>query len=227
MARLLVLVEGETEETFVNEVLAPHLYQQGLTGVSAKLMGNARQRNRRGGIRGWPSIGEEIVRHLTTDRSLYVALMVDYYALPSEGDRAWPGRFQASYQPLPDKATHIVAALQQTIRDAVAAEAERFLPYIMMHEFEGLLFSDCRKFAESIGRVDVLDELQKIRDRFPSPEAINDSPETHPSQRIKDLIPEYQKPLYGNIAAIEIGLDTLARECFGFRDWLQKLTALH
>ena len=27
MARLFILVEGETEETFVNELLAPHLYQ--------------------------------------------------------------------------------------------------------------------------------------------------------------------------------------------------------
>src|SRR5256885_1583241 len=49
MARLLIHVEGETEETFVNEVLAPHLLSFGYESVSARLIGNARQRDRRGG----------------------------------------------------------------------------------------------------------------------------------------------------------------------------------
>lgn len=49
--RLLVHVEGQTEESFVNEILAPHLYGNfGYSSVSARLLGNARQRNRRGGI---------------------------------------------------------------------------------------------------------------------------------------------------------------------------------
>lgn len=53
MARLLVHVEGETEESFVNEELAGHLHGFGYTKVSARLVGNARQRDRRGGIRAW------------------------------------------------------------------------------------------------------------------------------------------------------------------------------
>ena len=48
MTRLLIHVEGETEESFVNEVLAPHLYTHGYGLVSARLLGNARQRDRRG-----------------------------------------------------------------------------------------------------------------------------------------------------------------------------------
>ncbi len=56
MRRLLILVEGETEETFVNEVLAPHLFVRGYSRVDSKLMGNARLRSRRGGVRGWPEV---------------------------------------------------------------------------------------------------------------------------------------------------------------------------
>lgn len=52
VTRLLIHVEGETEETFVNEVLRPHLLHSGYARVSARLLGNARQRDRRGGIRG-------------------------------------------------------------------------------------------------------------------------------------------------------------------------------
>ncbi len=44
MTRLLVHVEGETEESFVNEILAPHLCSRGFSKVSARLIGNARQR---------------------------------------------------------------------------------------------------------------------------------------------------------------------------------------
>lgn len=53
MTRRLVHVEGLTEETFVNEALAPHLYRRGITRVSARLIGNARQRSHRGGIKPW------------------------------------------------------------------------------------------------------------------------------------------------------------------------------
>ena len=53
MPRILIHVEGETEEAFTNEILAPHLYQRGFSMVSARLMGNARLRSRRGGIKAW------------------------------------------------------------------------------------------------------------------------------------------------------------------------------
>ena len=42
VSRLLVHVEGETEETFVNKVLSPYLYNLGYSEVSARLMGNDR-----------------------------------------------------------------------------------------------------------------------------------------------------------------------------------------
>ena len=56
MTRLLVHVEGQTEETFVNEVLSEHLILRGYTSVSARLVGNARQRERRGGIKAWSAV---------------------------------------------------------------------------------------------------------------------------------------------------------------------------
>jgi hypothetical protein len=51
MPRLLVHVEGQTEETFVNDVLCEHLTRSGYSSVSARLVGNPRLRSRRGGIR--------------------------------------------------------------------------------------------------------------------------------------------------------------------------------
>ena len=78
MTRLLVHVEGQTEETFVNEVLAPHLYRRGYSGVGARLMGNARQRSRRGGISPWPAARIDILNHLREDEGSHATTMVDY-----------------------------------------------------------------------------------------------------------------------------------------------------
>ena len=95
MTGLLVHVEGETEESFVNEALAPYLYDLGFSAVRARLIGNVRQRGRRGGIRPWSAVRKEIVNHLKQDRQCVAATMVDYYGMPSTGSRAWPGRSRA------------------------------------------------------------------------------------------------------------------------------------
>ncbi|NEQ97679.1 MAG: DUF4276 family protein [Cyanothece sp. SIO2G6] len=224
MARVFILVEGETEEDFVNEILAPHLYHKGYQAVTVKLMGNARQRNRRGGIKGWTAVRQEIIRYLNTDPSIYISTMADYYALPKGGNNGWPGRFESPAQLHSNKAKYVENALKKDISDGLSPLASnRFIPYVMMHEFEGLLFSDCQAFARSIGHEDLIPALQSIRDKYDSPEEINDSPETHPSKRIIDLVPEYEKPLYGNLAAMEIGLSALRKECPGFDRWLKRL----
>ncbi len=95
-----------------------------------------------------------------------------------------------------------------------------------MHEFEAILFSDCERFASAIGRIELQPELLKIRSAFNSPEEINDSPDTHPSKRIVDLVPEYRKPIHGNLAACEIGIAAICRECAHFRDWIERLENL-
>ena len=59
MARLLIHVEGETEETFVNDLLADYLYGFGYEDVSARILGNARLREKRGGIRAWSSVKKD------------------------------------------------------------------------------------------------------------------------------------------------------------------------
>ena len=87
MTRLLIHVEGQTEETFVKDVLGPHLYKLGYSGISARLLGNARQRSRRGGVKPWPAVRKEIVNHLRQDSGCIASTMVDYYGLPQSGQR--------------------------------------------------------------------------------------------------------------------------------------------
>ena len=225
MTRLLVHVEGQTEETFVNEALAPHLYQHGLNPVSARLIGNARQRSQRGGIKPWPAACRDIVAHLREDHQCVATIMVDYYGMPRAGSRGWPGRSQAANLPFPEKAKTIQDQLQGAIREVMGPgfDDRCFIPYVMMHEFEAMLFCDCERFAKAIGSPELAIPLQEIRDQFDSPEEIDDSPDTAQSRRIARLIPGYQKPLMGNLVALEIGLDAIRSECPNFRCWLERL----
>lgn len=225
MTRLLVHVEGQTEETFVNEALAPHLYQHGVSHVSARLIGNARQRSRRGGIKPWPAARNDIVARSREDQRCVATVMVDYYGMPRAGSGAWPGRLQAVSVPFPEKAKTIQDQLQEAIQEEMGPRFEyrRFIPYVMMHEFEAMLFCDCERFAKAIGSPELAIPLQEIRDQFDSPEEIDDSPDTAPSRRIARLIPGYQKPLMGNLAALAIGLDGIRSECPNFRCWLERL----
>jgi hypothetical protein len=224
MARLLVHVEGQTEESFVNDVLRGHLAAWGYDSVVARIVGNVRQRERRGGIRVWPSVKKDIVNHLREDQHCIATTMVDYYGLP----QTWPGRLQsAALRTIAEKAR----AVQETIRDEVVAEmgasfhARRFVPFIVMHEFEGLLFSDCASFSRGIGRPELELRLREIRNDFATPEEINDSLDRAPSKRLKNLMPGYEKPLLGVLAAMEIGLASIRNECPHFDSWLQQLEA--
>lgn len=144
MKRLLVHVEGEAEETFVNFVLAPHLYDCGFESVGARLIGKARTRKRRGGIIAWCKVRCGIVRRLKGDKGCAATTMVDYFGLPE----IWPERTAASGTPA-DKAGIIedalLADLSQKMDDSF--NPDRSVPYVAMHEFEAMLFSDCQRFA--------------------------------------------------------------------------------
>jgi hypothetical protein len=221
LSRLRVHVEGETEERFVDYILAPYLYHHGYTSVTARLLGNARQRNKRGGITKWDLVRKEITSDLKADKELMVTTMVDYYGLPT----TWPGRAEAPTLPFPDRA----GSVEREILDDVSGELgdsfdrRRFIPYVVMHEFEGLLFSDPEGFGRSIGKGDLSPSFQAIRNEFDTPEQINDSPDTAPSKRVLGLFPGYQKPLLGTLAAQDIGLDAIRRECAQFSDWIERL----
>ena len=145
--------------------------------------------------------------------------------MPQTGARAWPGRLLAANVVFEQKAPTVERALLEDIAAKLGSnvDAGRFIPYVMMHEFEGMLFSDCHRFGIGIGRPELAPKLFAIRNEFRSPEEINDSPQTAPSKRLEALIPAYQKPLLGNLAAIEIGLETIRNACPHFSEWLEQL----
>ena len=152
--------------------------------------------------------------------------MVDFYGLPQGQDRGWPGRAEASNASFETKANVVEAAISREIASEMGWQNSyegRFVPFVVMHEFEALLFSDCSAFAVAIGRPALASNFQAMRNAFATPEEINDSPATAPSKRIASLVPGYQKPLLGTMAALQIGLSTIRAACPHFDTWMTLL----
>ncbi len=137
MIRLAIVVEGETEEEFVNNLLTPHLRTYGVSATPHPLGGN-----------------------VTVER------------LASE-----------------------------MVKVAV---------------FEGLL--DCPP--------NLIQKLDAIRTNVSTPEDINDGKETHPSKRITDLMPSYQKRIVGPYLAELTGLSVIRSACPRFGKWIDSLESL-
>jgi hypothetical protein len=129
MPRLFVHVEGQTEQTFVDEILRPHLLSKGYWDVTPGILGNPR---RRGGIPSWAEARRDIARHLKEDRGCVATTMVDYYGLPSSGNRAWPGRVDAINAENPEKAGLIENALMLDLESEMGKrfDARRFVPFV-------------------------------------------------------------------------------------------------
>lgn len=146
--------------------------------------------------------------------------MVDYYGMPQ-----WPGRTEANFRPFAQKAEAVQEALARDVRSGMGRgfHRDRFIPYVSMHEFEALLFSDCGAFAQIMGVPEAALPLKAVLARFGDPEQINDSKETKPAARIQSVIKGYDKVNFGPLAIQEIGLDVVRSQCRNFGYWLTRL----
>lgn len=221
MIRILALVEGQTEETFVREILAPEL-STSHRFISAFLIGRP---GHRGGIRRYSAVKADLLRLIRSDPTAFFTTMFDYYGLPSD----FPGHHEASRATSP---ANKAGAIEKALLADVAATLgdtwmpKHFVPYVQMHEFESLLFADPVAFARGVNQPSLAAQLQAICRQFPDPEHIDHGRATHPSKRITNLLPRYQKPLYGALGALEITLPSMIAACPHFAHWVTTLRSL-
>ena len=220
MIRVHVICEGQTEETFVNEVLRPHLARFDVLPI-ASLVGKP---GHKGGRVSTSRMVGDIKRRLLNDKTAWCTTFFDFYGLDSKFVGTEAAEKKALFR---DKALAIESALRDEVLIHAGENAiRRFLPYIQMYEFEGLLFSDPEKLASGLYAEELKTDIATIRNGFSTPEEINDSRVTAPSKRILNLMPKYEKPLHGSLAAIEVGLDVIRRECKRFDAWVKMLEEL-
>ncbi|MCW1247882.1 DUF4276 family protein [Pseudomonas sp. SAICEU22] len=220
MIRVHVICEGQTEEMFINEVLAQAFHHLDIYLVPA-LIGKP---GHKGGNFRFERLLTDLEKRLLGDRQAYCTTFFDFYGLPE----AFPGKVEASNKETMDgKADCLLEAMMDKLRQKLGDEAmRRFIPYVQMYEFEGLLFSCPKRLALGINQPALEDKLLHIRNEFDTPESINNSPVTAPSKRLLKLYEGYDKPLHGSLAAIEIGLPAIRLQCNRFDTWLKYMEAL-
>ena len=202
MIRLAIVVEGETEEEFVKSVLAPHLQTREVEATPHLIGGNVTVER----------LASEMANLFWShDR---VTSFVDFYGFRNRG--------QVSRE---DLETRIHEQVNQNIKRNW--DQSQVFPYVQQYEFEGLLFSNVTAFGKLLDRpLGLVEGLRAVRSIFPTPEEIDDHKETHPSKRIRSLMPSYQKRVDGPFLAGGIGLSTICAECPRFGRWIARLERL-
>ena len=202
MTRLAIVVEGPTELQFVQNLLASHLLPMEVYSYPRSLGGDIRVSR----------VASHMVNYLQSFD--YVTCLVDFYGFRGKGN-ADPSELE----------NLILEEINSRLR--TSWDDTRVIPYVQRHEFESLLFSRVDAFSDTMfPSTAYLRQLRQIRSDFPTPEDINDNPQTAPSKRIEQLIPRYNKPAHGYLIAEAIGLDTIRAECPRFNQWLTRLEAL-
>ncbi|RLC16970.1 MAG: hypothetical protein DRI57_10460 [Deltaproteobacteria bacterium] len=215
-SKVNILVEGQTEETFVNSVLAPYLFQYGIFPVPIIVKTNIEENGttHKGGFVRYSEIRKQILRLLNDSSADIVTTMMDYYALP----KSFPGKDDIQGHNCFEKVRYLERAWSEDIHH------KKFFPYLQLHEFESILFTSPLEIATVFSEKQYINRrLEDVRKKFSSPEEINDNPNTNPSSRIIKVAPEYQKVFHGPLIAGRIGLEKIKDECHHFSDWINTL----
>lgn len=208
---IYIIVEGVTEEEFVKNLIQPYLYTKGITDVRAiKLQTSP---GHKGGDVKFARYKRNVENLLKRESDVLVTSLIDFYKLKTD----FPKYKEAqAIQNVEER----VAFLENACKEVIAHP--RFIPYIQLHEFEGLLFAHRKGFDVLFPYLspDKKSVLIKIIEENPNPALINEGAETAPSKRLQKLIPGYEKPLFGPMLALENGIESILQKCPRFNAWI-------
>ena len=215
MKRVIVICEGPTEQEFCTDVLMPYFSKKNIFIESPLIKKSG------GGIVPWGILKKQIEIHLKQDSSAIISTLIDYYGIPERyGYPAWEEAHHETNKSV--RMDIIEDAMHQSIADRWQ---HRFVPYIQLHEFEGLLFNNVKVFTDNFTDYEFteFEDFRRIFDQFPNPEDINDNPETAPSKRLIRHIKGYNKIVYGATIASDIGLTRIREKCPRFNNWINRI----
>lgn len=223
---LYVVCEGQSENTFVRKLLIPYLGAKSdwkitiLPYTVVTSQDKSKGKIYRGGISDYNKLKKDIGKLATNGYP--ITTMIDYYGLPDN----FPG-----YEDQKRLGTDIekVRDLEEKFKEDILSSnpilrKDFFIPYIQLHEFEALFFSDLNKIKQfylSPEEKSAIDQLiETTKDILP--EDINSGKETAPSKRLMAAIP-YHKGSAIAAPMLEIGIDTIMSKCGHFKEWMDKV----
>lgn len=215
MKTVIIVCEGQTEQVFCKEVLAPYLVHHDIF-VEAPTI-----KQTRGGITSWDKLKKQIENHLRDSRNPIVSTLIDYYGLGKKHNFPnWDESLNIA-----DKKKRMDCLEEAMKNDVTQILQDRFLPYIQLHEFEALLFIDIHIFHQNFTTQELvgIQELQTIFRDYDNPEMINNGKSTSPSHRLERMISGYKKTTNGIEIAEKIGIDNMRAKTPRFNEWIDKI----
>ncbi|MCU0339154.1 MAG: DUF4276 family protein [Spirosomaceae bacterium] len=222
-----IVVEGSSEEAFVNDVLVKHFAQVQKYVSTRKIRTGwdaLNSKPAKGGLLKYSKLRDDIVRWVQSDRgkpNTFYSSFVDLYAFPKDDKSPYTAEIQHI-----NDAYKKIRLLEDRIYQDIGVV--NFIPYIQLHEFETFLLADIDKIG--IMYPDSQTQIARLKREIVdmNPEEINESPQKAPSKRIIKFFPDYeaQKAQVGPLVAADIGLTTLREKCPHFNEWLNKLESL-
>jgi hypothetical protein len=213
---VMAIVEGRTEQAFIERVLAPYLGNKNIFIRATQIS----KPGQKGGDVKFNRAEKDIGRFLKQRPDIYVTQFFDYYGL-----KEWPGLADINNE----NHTEIAKKLNDAAAELISQNYDdlqpqrRFIPFMAMHEFEALLFSDEVILANALD-IEV-EKVIAITQACEEPEQINNSRETAPSKRLDNLKRngKFRKTTEGISIAEQIGVDKIRQRCPLFDEWLSLL----
>ncbi len=213
MKKVTIICEGYSELAFCKDILEPHL-----KGFQLQLYYELISHSKDGGITKWLYIKEQIHKIRENNNEMVISTFFDYYGI----DKSHKFPNWADSKLIPNKSMRMELLEKGMFQDI--DNAINFIPYIQLHEFEALVFSDYNAFEQLYDEQDAnLAELKKICEEYFNPEDINDSTQTAPSKRLLKNINRYNKIESGLDLLKLISLEKVRNKCPRFNNWIINL----
>jgi hypothetical protein len=199
-------------------VLRPHLVPY---RVFASAIGLDNSLAKGGGTIAYNTLRRNIKGMVGSSREhQWVTTMIDLYALP----RDYPGWERVAKETGVARAQRIEAGMTDALPNS------RFLPFVMVHEFEALVLVDVDRIPSAFPDGEAACAPKRLRQLIGNlaPEDVDDGPATAPSKRIIEVLPAYRnmKAIAGPQITGAIGMAALRAACPHFGQWVALLEGL-
>lgn len=211
MKRLIIIVEGDTELSFVNEVFAPFLYSKGIYSISCFKI-----KHSKGGLNKYIHLKKDIL-NVINESDVIITTLIDFYALPND----FPRYNEAMrIQNKNECVNFLEKSIIEDIEESCNKKISNLTPYIQLHEFEAFIFSSFEGINYYFDEKSAdFNTIKEVIESFPNPENINTNPNLAPSKRLLKLIKGYNKVVDGVAIIKKIGITTLLDKCPRFNSW--------
>lgn len=224
--RLYIICEGQSENAFVRELLIPYCGERSgwKTSIIPYTVITSFRRQKgtvyKGGLTSFLKFKGDLEKCLAY--GCPVTTMIDFYGLPND----FPEYEHAMTLSRDiDKVLSLEKSLAKEIElQFTDLRSGFFIPYIQLHEFEALFYSDLSRLKNYyLDREydQAIDRLNRVTMGMP-PEDIDQGYETAPSKRLESAIP-YHKGESVVSPLKEIGIDIMRKKCPHFNEWVEKV----